>query len=148
MQYMFSKFLWTVNGIVAAGIALSMMMAFPGTAQAQDRTITEGQQQQLEQRIADISRQLKLTDAQKEQVQPILRSSMQKQKGIIDRYGISRSEKPNLSFRQMRALRSEMSAQRDDTNSKLSRILSRSQMETLADIQARQREQMRARIRG
>ncbi|MEL6874915.1 MAG: Spy/CpxP family protein refolding chaperone [Pseudomonadota bacterium] len=145
---MFSKFLWTVNGIVAAGIALSMMMAFPGTALAQNGTITESQQQQLEQRIADISRQLKLTEAQKEQVQPILRSSMQKQKGIMDRYGISRSEKPNLSFRQMRSLRSEMSAHREKTNSKLSQILSRSQMETLADIQARQREQMRARIRG
>lgn len=148
MQNAISKFIWTMNGGVAAAIALSMILVFPATAQAQNRTMSEASQQQLEQRIADVSAELKLTDSQKDQVKPILRTSMQKQMGILNRYGISRSEKPNLSFREMRSLRSELSAQRNDTNSKLSQILSKSQMQTLANIQAKQRDQIKARIRG
>ncbi len=148
MQNAISKFIWTMNGGVAAAIALSMMMVFPGTAQAQNRTLSETSQQQLEQRLVDVSVRLNLTDSQKNQVKPILRASMQKQMDILKRYGISRSEKPSLSFRQKLSLRDEISSQRDDINSKLSQILDKSQMHILASIQAEQRAQMMRRIRG
>ncbi len=148
MQNIFSKFIWTMNVGVAAAIALSVMTVFPGTAQAQNRTMSESPKQQLEQRLVDVSTKLQLTDTQKDQVEPILRASMQKQMGTLNRYGISRSEKPDLSFREMRSLRNELSAQRNETNNKLSQILSKSQMQILANIQAKQREQMKARIRG
>lgn len=148
MQNIFSKFIWTMNGGLVAAIALSVLAVFPGTAQAQNRTMSESSQQQLEQRLANVSAELKLTDTQKDQVKPILRANMEKQRSILNRYGFSQSKKPNLSFRQKLSLRNEMYAQRDETNSKLSRILSKSQMQTLANIQAKQREQMKARIRG
>ncbi len=148
MQNVISKFIWTINGSVAAAIVLSMMLVFPGTAQAQSRTMSEASQQQLEQRLVDVSARLNLTDSQKNQVKPILRASMQKQMDILKRYGISRSEKPSLSFRQKLSLRDEISSQRDDTNSKLSQILDNSQMHILASIQAEQRAQMMKRIRG
>ncbi len=148
MQNIISKFIWTMNGGVAAAIALSMMMVFPGTGQAQNRTMSETSQQQLEQRLVDVSVRLNLTDSQKNQVKPILRASMQTQMDILNRYGISRSEKPSLTFRQKLSLRDEISSQRDDTNSKLSQILDKSQMHILANIQAEQRAQMMKRIRG
>lgn len=148
MQNVISKFIWTMNGSVTAAIALSMMMVFPGTAHAQNRSMSETSQQQLEQRLVDVSARLNLTDSQKTQVKPILRASMQKQINILKRYGISRSEKPSLSFRQKLSLRDEISSQREDTNSKLSQILDKSQMHILANIQAEQRTQMMKRIRG
>lgn len=64
---------------MAAAITLSTMTLLPGTVQAQNRTMSESSQQQLDQRLADVSVRLNLTDSQRGQVKPILRASMQKQ---------------------------------------------------------------------
>lgn len=144
MKNVVSKSLWTMNAVMAAAITVSGMTVFAGTAHAESRTLSESQKQ----RLADTSARLNLSASQEEQVKPILRASMQKQKSILNSYGFSQSKKPNLSFRQKLSLRDELSAQRNETNSKLSRILSKSQIQTLANIQAEQREKMKARIRG
>lgn len=133
---------------MAAAITLSTMTLLPGTVQAQNRTMSESSQQQLDQRLADVSVRLNLTDSQRGQVKPILRASMQKQMDILKRYGISPSEKPKLSIDQILSLRDDLSSHRNDTNSKLVRILDKSQMQTFQNIQAERREQLMKRFRG
>lgn len=148
MKNVVSKSLWTMNAVMAAAITLSTMTLVPGTVQAQNRTISESSQQQLDQRLADVSVRLNLTDSQRGKVKPILRASMQKQMDILKRYGISPSEKPKLGVDQILSLRNELASHRNDTNSKLVGILDKSQMQAFQNIQAERREQLMKRSRG
>jgi len=91
---------------------------------------------------------LRLTDQQQEQVLPILRANSEANLRILQRYGFSRGNRPDLSLRQKLSLRREFYAQRDETNERLSRVLSRDQMRIMEEIQDENRARMRGRLQG
>ncbi len=103
--------------------------------------LREKPQNNLEQILADMQQQLNLTDAQVEQVRPILRVQSQKRKELFDKY---RSQ-----GRQGRsAIHSEMQTLRAETEAQLVEILSNDQMQAYRNMQDQRRERMQPRFRS
>ncbi|MDJ0829918.1 MAG: hypothetical protein QNI92_08705 [Desulfobacterales bacterium] len=103
--------------------------------------LREKPQNNLEQILADMQQQLNLTDAQVEQVRPILRVQSQKRKELFDKY---RSQ-----GRQGRsAIHSEMQTLRAETEAQLVAILSNDQMQAYRNMQDQRRERMQPRFRS
>jgi hypothetical protein len=136
-------------GLALSGavLALTPIAAVPAQAQSEINP-TESQKEEIQSRLASAAERLMLTDQQREQVLPILRANTEANLRILQRYGFSRGNRPDLSLRQKLSLRREFSAQRDETNEQLSRVLSRDQMSIMEEIQDENRERMRERIQG
>ncbi|MEM1412083.1 MAG: hypothetical protein AAGH19_06960, partial [Pseudomonadota bacterium] len=95
---------------------------------------------------------LELTDDQLEQAKPVLQSAASEQQEILKRYEMDPESRENATskpgFRQLRAMRKEMTAVRENTLEALDPILSEAQMEELKLIQEERRAEMRARIQA
>jgi hypothetical protein len=133
--------------LFGAVLALTPAAAVPAQAQS-EMNLTDSQREEIQSRLDSAAERLGLTDQQREQVLPILRANTEANLRILQRYGFSRGNRPDLSLRQKLSLRREFSAQRDETNERLSRVLSRDQMRIMDEIQDENREQMRERIQG
>ena len=133
--------------ISRAFLALAPMAAVPAQAQS-EMNLSESQREEIQSRLASAAERLRLTDQQREQVLPILRANSEANLRILQRHGFSRGNRPDLSLRQKLSLRREFSAQRDETNERLSRVLSRDQMRIMEEIQDENRARMRGRIQG
>ena len=106
---------------------------------------------EAEQRLAQAQARLNLSDAQKEQMAPVMQQSMQQRKTILANYGIDLDNPEGSSrpgFRQARAMRSELQVAQADTISKLEGILTDEQLDEFKQMQEEQRAEMRERIRS
>lgn len=115
-------------------------------AEAADRKLTDEQIAQIEERMAETRERLNLTDAQKEQLEPILRDSAEKRLVVLTSYGFSEGVRPTLTFREKIALGKEMRAIRDNTTSKVAGILDDKQMAEFEKIQEERRAEFRERL--
>lgn len=103
-------------------------------------------------RIDALATRLALSDAQREEFEPIMRDSMAKRGAILAKYGIDPEDRakpvqrPN--FRQARAMRSEMQGVQKDLFSSLEGVLTQAQLDQLARLQEEQRAAMRQRMLG
>lgn len=120
----------------------------PTSVEGERPTLSPAQQQQIEARMSDVRKRLNLSEEQEEQLAPIMLASMEQTRSLMQKYGIQRGSRPNLSRRQMLSLRNDMTAARQSTDRQVSDILSRDQMREWRKIQDEMREEMRAQIRG
>ncbi len=103
-------------------------------------------------RLAELVERLDLSAAQREQFEPIMHTSIEQRRAILARYGINlddpgpSSQRP--SFRQARAMRSEMQGVQKELMGNLEGVLTEAQLKTLAQIQEEQRAAMRQRMMG
>ena len=120
------------------------------TAPGQEEERTE-QLEQLRQRLEEARTRLDLTDAQVEQVRPILRAELEALQGVLQEHGIDirdRSGGANrLRFRQLRRLQRDLNAVREQTLEDLDEVLTDEQLETYREIQEENRQAMRERLR-
>ena len=123
-------------------------IGYADIAEAADRKFTEEQIAQIEKRMAETQERLNLTDTQKEQIQPILRDSLEKRMAVLKSYGFSEGTRPTLNFREKIALGKEMRAIRDDITRQVAGILDETQMAEFEKIQEERREQMRERLQA
>ena len=118
------------------------------SAQDSDR---DAQRLRLQKRLTEARARLRLTDDQIEQIQPILRSSVEAQARVLRKHGIDlerRSGKDRrLGFRQLRRLGRDLDAVRQQTIEKLSGKLTDAQIEEYRKIQQELRQAMRKRLR-
>lgn len=107
-------------------------------------------EQQIEQRVAEIVERLELTDAQRADLEPILRAGFEEQKKILESYGFDadgEGGRPSgFGRRDMRAMRGELKAVRSQTMNDVEKILTPEQMAELEVIQDERRAEMRERI--
>ena len=128
------------------GIALTstfglLILAFP--AYGQDHSPSATQIQQIEQHIENVSQRLQLTEAQRNDLEPILSKNFEDRMNILKSYGFSKETRPQLSFRKNRALRRDMNDLRDQTEQAVSVILNDQQMDEFLEIQEENRNRMR-----
>lgn len=131
-------------------------IATSGMAIAEERSESapdpESISARIEARFENIKTRLALTDAQVEQVIPIVREGFERQRAILKEYGIDldRSEvkaRERLSLQEARALRKELQAVREDTGERLEAVLTEEQMKAFKEMQEAYKEEVRARIR-
>jgi hypothetical protein len=112
----------------------------------------EGFAVEMEQRLAETRARLNLTDAQLDQMVPVIENSRARQQQILARYGIDLQRRNDsasrLGLRQARAMREEMDVVRTDTLNALEGILSEAQLVEFKRIQEERKAEMRKRIRG
>ncbi|MEO0422261.1 MAG: hypothetical protein AAF184_08005 [Pseudomonadota bacterium] len=109
----------------------------------------QAQQEELQQRLADVAERLELTEEQKVQIEPIITESFAQQQQLLRKYGIDPSGQGGRpSPRTARQLRGDMQDLRENTRQQLDGILSETQMEEFARLQDEMRTQMRNKIRG
>jgi hypothetical protein len=97
----------------------------------------------LQARLEEASARLALTEAQREQVAPILRDSFERAAAVVQ---AARAD-GRPSFRELRALRGDLEAIDQGAKSQLSGILSAGQLAELETMQEERREELRARLR-
>lgn len=139
-----------VVSFVELSIALvALLAAVPALSapSAQQRHLTEAQIAEIEQRFEEIRERLNLTDEQRTAMEPILRRSFAERIGILEKYGVSRNGGERPGFRQLRAMRKELEAAREQTERELSAVLDRGQMAEYRAIQDENRQAVRDRIR-
>lgn len=112
----------------------------------------EGSAVEMEQQLAETRARLNLTDAQLDQMVPVIEKSRERQQQILARYGIDLQRRNDsasrLGLRQARAMRKEMDVVRTDTLNALEGILSEAQLVEFKRIQEERKAEMRKRIRG
>ena len=96
-------------------VALSAAVPALSAPSAQQRHLTEAQIAEIEQRFEEIRERLNLTDEQRTAMEPILRRSIAERIGILEKYGVSRNGGNQPGFRQLRAMRKELEAAREQT---------------------------------
>ncbi len=92
-----------------------------------------------EQVIERLTDRLDLSEEQAAAIEPIIKESIEKKRGIFDRYGAKRSEVKE-------AMRSELRAAGDETEAELSAILTDDQMEDLRTFKELKRARMDKRM--
>lgn len=134
-----SKF-FTIAAVIAG-----MLFGLPGIAHADD-ALGAAAADQVSQRVADLVARLELTEDQKQEVEAILRDSMEKRFAILESYGFESDARPKLRPRQKRGLRNDMKDVADATTADLADVLTEEQMAEFAVIQEEQREALRERL--
>ena len=106
----------------------------------------------LEEFFLEAKARLNLNDQQVEEVRPILQSSFQARKVILETHGIDlESRKPpaqKLGFREMRSMARELDKVRSDTSTQLRSILTKEQMNEYVRMQNERKSEMRQRLRA
>ncbi len=106
----------------------------------------------IEERIDEIVERLELSDEQIEQISPILQDSMERQRAILESYGVDPANRgeggQRPGMRKARAMRKEMSEVREDSRGAMAEFLSDEQMDELQLIQEERRDALREKIRG
>ncbi|MEM9056618.1 MAG: hypothetical protein AAGD86_04025 [Pseudomonadota bacterium] len=101
-----------------------------------------------------MQQRLALSDAQVEQVQPIIAAGKEQQRQILASYGIDLSSEggPRLGRRDMMSMRDEMQAARKDMLGELGTVLSDAQLREFEKLQqelsVEQRNALRSRMKG
>ncbi len=113
-------------------------------AEASARQIDDATLERLLERAEENKARLGLTPEQEARVKPIMEAGRDRQLAILERYGFGRGQKPSLRMREKLKLAREMKAARSDTESALSKHMSREQMAIYKDIQDERRERMKA----
>lgn len=118
------------------------------TAKASERQLSEEQRAQIVDRVDELNKRLNLSEDQREALEPIFAESIEDRMIVLDAYGVSPGKKPNLRFRQMRALRGELNNLRNDLTENVSEILSDDQLTEFIDMQDEFRDRMRAQFKS
>ena len=136
---------------VVLAIAAVGLLAMPGHADEAGDAKPDEMPAEVEQRIEEIRDRLALTDEQKEAAAPILEAGIEKQRSIMEKFGVdptARGERPRLGLRDARKMRGEMDAVREDTLELLAEVLTPEQIEEYKKIQEEARGKMRGRMRA
>lgn len=106
----------------------------------------------LEQYVVDAKERLQLSDDQIERIAPVLGESLDRQLGILQRYGIS-ADGPSQSGRQLgireaRAMKKELDQARSATLASVGKILTKAQLDEFVRMQDERQDAVRSRIRN
>lgn len=142
----------TLTILVISGL-LGIASQIAQTQPQSEPQLSDEQIAQLEQRIADTQARLNLSEQQKEQVRPILKTGAQARRQVLEKHGIDLSaagagNQGRMGFREMRSLRSDMEAVREETNRELATVLSDEQFAEWQAIQEERRAEFRERMRA
>ena len=109
---------------------------------------------ELEGRIEQAKQRLNLTDEQIAQIGPILKSSFEATLQVLENHGVefnreaAQGPRERLSFREMKAIRMDLQAVREETVAEMADVLTGQQMEEYLEIQEERRADLRERIRA
>jgi hypothetical protein len=135
-----------MKSLLATVSLIALVLASPLSTANEDRAA------ELKERMQEAQARLNLTDAQVDQMAPIMERAMQAQKAIMARYGIDPENRGGSgrqpSLREMRAMNQEMEGVRSDTRAALDPILSDAQMAEFDRMQEERKAQMRERVRS
>jgi len=135
-----------MKSLLAILSLIALVLASPVSSANDDRAA------ELEERMQEAKTRLNLSEAQSDQIEPIVERAVKSQQEILTRYGIDlenrggSGRKPSL--REMRAMNQEMEVVRSDTRAALEPILSDAQMAEFERMQAERKAQMRERLRN
>ncbi len=107
------------------------------------QSLSDEQIQAFADRIEEARQRLQLSNEQETALTPIITESVRERVAVLQRYGFSRENRPDLSFRQKLGLRKEMNVLRDNTNEQVAAILTEEQMREWRKIQEEARARMR-----
>jgi hypothetical protein len=97
-----------------------------------------------QQRIEQIIERLDLTEDQQQQVRPILQSSMEQRRAVLDAHGVGPGKgKPDQQTKS--AMHGQMQEIKANTDTQLATILDDDQMQELSEIRKEMKKQLRAR---
>lgn len=142
---------FALRKLVVLAIAAMGLSAMPGYADEAADAESDEMPAELEQRIDEIRDRLALSDEQKEAAAPILEAAFEKQRTIMEEYGIdpaTRGERQRLGLRDARKMRGEMDEVREETLESLAEVLTPEQLEEYQKIQEEGRQEMRGRMRA
>ena len=132
-----------------ASVLFAVVFAAVSPAAAQsDDVDREKLAKEIEARVQTVSERLDLTEAQKPEIEGILRDSIEQRMAILKSFGIEEGSQPKLRMRQARDLRSQLQALSEKTTAKLAGVLTDKQMSEYAKIQEEQRAAMREKIQN
>ncbi|QOY88479.1 hypothetical protein [Paludibaculum fermentans] len=125
---------------LAATMMMSLLALCAGALPAQQEpTAQQEKRERAQERLQQIKDRLKLTPEQSEQVRPIVTEEFQRLKEIRDKHSGDSNRRGKMKMaREMRDVQS-------DADSKLSKVLSKTQMDELKKMRAEWRQQMRDR---
>ncbi len=130
--------------IVVGTVILALAVLAPAAAGQNAGTPgNRDNQQRLQQRLEDIKRRLNLTDAQMEQIRPVLASEAEKLRAVLEKRGDG-----GQSRRDRRNMAKEVRAIRSDADDALKRILTKPQMAELEKVREEWRDEFRKRSGG
>lgn len=112
-------------------------------APAQIQPLSEEQIQAFSDRIEKARQRMQLSDEQETALTPIITESVRERAAVLQRYGFSRENRPDLNFRQKLSLRKEMDVLHHNTNEQVAKILTEEQMREWRKIQEEARAHMR-----
>ena len=134
-----------VFSIILIGLYLGPALGFAQQSEAKGLPDIQAQLQQTKQR-------LNLTDEQVAEMRPILKTSLEETKEVLDKHGIDLSipkeQRARPAFREMRKIGKDLKVVRESTTAKLAEVLSEEQLDTYKEIQDERRKQMREQIRA
>ena len=125
-------------------IAIASVSVIAGPASAVDADAPSSEQ--IAERFEAAKQRLKLTEEQAPQVEAVLRDSAEKRRAVLEKYDVGGDKK--LSFRELRALRSELEPISEQTRASLSSILTPEQLSEFEAMQQEQRAEMRAKLQA
>ncbi|MEL7538817.1 MAG: hypothetical protein AAFM91_17355 [Pseudomonadota bacterium] len=133
-----------MNRLVAAtAVVLTLLVSPLVTAQEIDPAV-------IEQHMANTRERLSLSDAQVEQMAPIIEKSVAEQQEILLKYGVDPSNpggaSTSIGFRKARSMRHELEAVRETTVRSLEGILTAEQLAEFNLMQEERRAEMRKRM--
>ena len=132
--------------ILAAVSLMTLVFVSPLSTASEDRAA------ELKGRMQEAQARLNLSDAQIDQMAPIMERAMRAQKDIMARYGMDPEDRNGSGsrpgLREMRAMKQEMAVVRSDTRAALEPILSDAQMAEFQRMQEERAAQMSERMRS
>ena len=106
----------------------------------------------LEQYVVDAKARLQLTDEQIERISPVLGESLDRQLGILQRYGIdadgASQNGRQLGLREARAMKKELDQARSATLASVGKILTKPQLDEFIRMQDERKDAVRSRVRS
>lgn len=141
-----------------SAIAIAAVIACPAAIGAEREPTAPSLQvngaepvEQFRRQLQDTRTRLDLTDAQAEQVEPILQAAFEARIEVLREYGIDLREGAEpagrVGFFQARRLRRDLDAVQERTLDALDDVLTDAQLETFEELQEERREAMRERLR-
>ena len=130
-------------------IIVAAMVSFSMHSFAKDAQFCDEQIEQFTQQFEETKKRLNLTKEQEEALKPILKENSEKRREIFKSYGFEKGKnKPELSFSKKRSLVKEMRALKEETNGKVSKILSVEQMKEYEKVQDETRKRLKEKMKN
>jgi hypothetical protein len=134
---------------VACTFLVLLFTTYPAVAADNDeRQLSEEQRARLEARIGEIRSRLDLSDQQRAQLEPVLRKDFERRVEVMRQHGVTRESDEQPGMREMRAIRKDLKAVREQTDAEVERILDDRQLEEYRKIRDEARDEMRERVRS